>query len=341
MAMAVTSPATTDLYPFLEPRASGLLELDARHRMYWEEAGNASGVPVVFLHGGPGAGSTPDHRRFFDPRFYRIIVFDQRGAGRSLPHGEIEDNTTPLLVADMERLRRHLGVERWVVFGGSWGSTLALAYGAAHPECCLAFVLRGIFLGSRDEIDWFLYGLRRFFPEAWRAFVRDIPQAEREDLLQAYLNRLVHPDPQVHLPAARAWSTYEASCSTLRPSGENVRQMAVNPTALSLARIEAHYFSNDIFVPPDALLAGVERIRHLPCWIVQGRYDAVCPIATADTVARAWPQARYVVVPDAGHSAWEPGILAALLQAMESLKALLSESAEAGQLATAAEQRPR
>ena len=328
--MPVTSPPINDLYPFLEPRASGMLELDARHRMYWEEAGNASGVPVVFLHGGPGAGSTSDHRRFFDPRFYRIIVFDQRGAGRSVPHGEIEDNTTPLLIADMERLRRHLGVERWVVFGGSWGSTLALAYGAAHPERCLAFVLRGIFLGSRDEIDWFLYGLRRFFPEAWRAFVRDIPELERRDLLQAYHSRLVDSDPQIHLPAARAWSTYEASCSTLKPSGENVRQMTVNPTALTLARIEAHYFSNDIFLPPGALLAGLERIRHLPCWIVQGRYDAVCAIATADTLARAWPQAHYVVVPDAGHSAWEPGILAALLQAMEALKALLNERLEAG-----------
>jgi proline iminopeptidase len=327
--MPVHPAAITDLFPFIEPRVSGMLELDPLHRMYWEESGNASGVPVVFLHGGPGAGSTADHRRFFDPRFYRIIVFDQRGAGRSLPHGEIENNTTQLLVADMERLRRHLAVERWVVFGGSWGSTLALAYGAAHPERCLAFVLRGIFLGSRDEIDWFLYGLRRFFPEAWRAFVRDLSESERADLLRAYHRRLIDPDPQVHLPAAIAWSSYEGSCSTLRPNGEGLRQTPPSPTALSLARIEAHYFMHDIFLPPGALLAGVERIRQLPCWIVQGRYDAVCPIATADSLASAWPQAHYVVVPDAGHSAWEPGILAALLQAMEALKALLGESAEA------------
>jgi proline iminopeptidase len=327
--MPVQSAAVADLFPFIEPRVSGLLELDARHRMYWEECGNASGVPVVFLHGGPGAGSTPDHRRFFDPHFYRIIVFDQRGAGRSLPHGEIVDNTTPLLVADMERLRMHLGVERWVVFGGSWGSTLALAYGAAHPQRCLAFVLRGIFLGSRDEIDWFLYGLRRFFPEAWRAFVRDLSESERSDLLHAYHRRLVHPDPQIHLPAARAWSSYEGSCSTLRPNGQGFRQSSISPSALSLARIEAHYFTHDIFMPPGALLAGVERIRHLPCWIVQGRYDAVCPIATADSLAHHWPQAHYVVVPDAGHSAWEPGILAALLQAMEALKQAFGESAEA------------
>ncbi len=327
--MPVHSPAVNDLYPFLEPRVSGMLELDARHRMYWEESGNASGVPVVFLHGGPGAGSTPDHRRFFDPRFYRIIVFDQRGAGRSLPHGEITENSTALLIADMERLRVHLAVERWIVFGGSWGSTLALAYGAAHPDRCLAFVLRGIFLGSREEIDWFLYGLRRFFPEAWRAFVRDIPVAERQDLLGAYHRRLTHPDPQVHLPAARAWSTYEGSCSTLRLHSETVRQIGLNASALSLARIEAHYFVNDIFMPPGALLAGVERLRHLPCWIVQGRYDAVCPIATADALAHTWPEAHYVVVPDAGHSAWEPGILAALLQAMEALKTSFGELIEA------------
>ena len=336
--MPVNSAAANDLYPFLEPRASGMLALDARHRMYWEESGNASGVPVVFLHGGPGAGSTADHRRFFDPRFYRIVVFDQRGAGRSTPHGEIEDNSTPLLIADMERLRAHLGVERWVLFGGSWGSTLALAYASAHPDRCLALVLRGIFLGSEDEIHWFLYGLRRFFPEAWRAFVRDIPEAERRDLLGAYHRRLVDPDPQVHLPAARAWSAYEGACSTLRPSGESVRQVAVNPSALSLARIEAHYFVNAIFMPPGSLLAAVEGIRHLPCWIVQGRYDAVCPIATADALARAWPEAHYAVVPDAGHSAWEPGILAALVQAMESLKDLITGSSEAGPRAAEAQQ---
>jgi proline iminopeptidase len=336
--MPVNSAAANDLYPFLEPRASGMLALDARHRMYWEESGNASGVPVVFLHGGPGAGSTADHRRFFDPRFYRIVVFDQRGAGRSTPHGEIEDNSTPLLIADMERLRAHLGVERWILFGGSWGSTLALAYASAHRDRCLALVLRGIFLGSEDEIHWFLYGLRRFFPEAWRAFVRDIPEAERCDLLGAYHRRLVDPDPQVHLPAARAWSAYEGACSTLRPSGESVRQVAVNPSALSLARIEAHYFVNAIFMPPGSLLAAVEGIRHLPCWIVQGRYDAVCPIATADALARAWPEAHYAVVPDAGHSAWEPGILAALVQAMESLKESLASSSEAGPRAAEVQQ---
>jgi proline iminopeptidase len=318
--MPVHSPVVTELYPSIEPRASGMLELDGRHRMYWEESGSATGVPVIFLHGGPGAGCTADHRRFFDPRFYRIILFDQRGAGRSTPPGELERNTTHELLGDMERLRRHLGVERWIVFGGSWGSTLALAYGAAYPSRCLAFVLRGIFLGAEEEIEWFLYGIRRFFPEAWRAFAGAIPESERADLLRAYHRRLMDEDPNVRLAAARAWSAYEASCSTLRPSGDGGHHSATSASALNLARIEAHYFINRVFLRPGDLLVGVERIRHLPCWIVQGRYDVVCPIATADMLVRAWPEAHYSVVPDAGHSAWEPGILAALVRAMESLK---------------------
>jgi proline iminopeptidase len=328
--MPVQAPAVTELYPFIEPRSSGMLELEGRHRMYWEESGSASGVPVVFLHGGPGAGCTADHRRFFDPRFYRIILFDQRGAGRSTPPGELEGNTTQALVGDMERLRRHLAVERWIVFGGSWGSTLALAYGAAHPHRCLAFVLRGIFLGSADEIDWFLYGIRRFFPEAWRAFVSDIPEPERDDLLRAYHRRLVHDDPNVRLAAARTWSAYEASCSTLRPSEHGAHPSATTASALNLARIEAHYFVNRVFLRTGDVLAGIERIRHLPCWIVQGRYDVVCPIATADLLARAWPEAHYCVVPDAGHSAWEPGVLTALVQAMERLKGELQNAASRG-----------
>jgi proline iminopeptidase len=291
--------------------------------MYWEECGNPAGIPVVFLHGGPGAGSAPNHRRFFDPAAYRIVVFDQRGAGRSTPLGEIADNTTPHLVADIECLREHLGIARWLVFGGSWGSTLALAYGQAHPDRCLGFVLRGIFLCRRSEIDWFLYGLRTLFPEAWEAFVAPIPRAERGDLLAAYYRRLVDPDPAVHMPAAHAWSIYEGSCSTLLPSAETVSYFAGDVVALGLARIEAHYFTHDIFLPENALLDDVGRIRHLPCTIVQGRYDAVCPIVTADDLRRAWPEARYVVVPDAGHSAWEPGICAELVRATESFKTIL------------------
>jgi proline iminopeptidase len=298
-----------------------MLALDHGHRMYWEESGNPDGVPVVFLHGGPGAGCIADHRRFFDPAAYRIILFDQRGAGRSIPAAQTEANTTPLLVSDMERLRLHLGVERWVVFGGSWGSTLALAYGETHPARCLGFILRGIFLGRPQEIEWFLYGMRTFFPEVWREFAHHVPEAERADLLSAFHRRLMDPAPAVHTPAALAWSGYEGACSTLRPHHRAASAPAADAqSAINLARIEAHYFVNGIFMAPNALLDGMGRIAHLPCAIVQGRYDAVCPIVSADELARAWPKARYVVVPDAGHSAWEPGILAALVRAAEDMK---------------------
>jgi len=310
------------LFPAIEPHSSGMLPLNRGHAMYWEQSGNPDGVPAVFLHGGPGAGSTPTHRRFFDPDHYRIIVFDQRGAGRSTPHGELAHNTTPDLIADMEKLRAHLGIERWLVFGGSWGSTLALAYGEAHPERCLGFVLRGIFLCRPSEIDWFLYGLRTLFPEAWREFAEFLPEPERGDLLASYYRRLTDADPAVHLPAARAWSIYEASCSTLLPNRHIVDQFGEPHMALSLARIEAQYFRHDIFLPDDSLLANVGRIRGIPAVIVQGRYDAVCPIVSADDLHRAWPEARYVIVPDAGHSAFEPGICAALVEATEGFKQL-------------------
>jgi proline iminopeptidase len=312
----------TTLYPDIEPSRTGMLPLDSVHRMYWEESGNPDGVPAVFLHGGPGAGSAPAHRRFFDPAHYRIVIYDQRGAGRSTPLGELRDNTTPHLVADLEQLREHLGIERWLVFGGSWGSTLAIAYAESHPARCLGLVLRGIFLCRRSEIDWFLYGLRTFFPETWRTFASAIPGAEQHDLLAAYYRRLIDPDPRIHMPAARAWGTYEGSCSTLLPSPETVAYFAGDVVALGLARIEAHYFSHDIFLPPDALLANIDRIRKIPGIIVQGRYDAVCPIVTADDVHRTWPEAQYIIVPDAGHSAWEPGISAELVKATERFKSL-------------------
>ena len=238
-----------DLFPEIEPFDKGFLQLSPLHRMYYEQCGNAKGVPVVFLHGGPGAGANATHRRFFDPAFYRIIIFDQRGSGRSQPLGETRDNTTPHLIADMELLREHLGVDRWFVFGGSWGSTLALAYAEHHPERVRGLALRGIFLCRKSEIQWFLYGLREFAPEAWRAFAGHIPEAERGDLLEAYWKRLMDPNPSVHLPAARAWSVYEGSCSTLLPSPETVRAFSADTLALGLARMEAHYFRNDIFLP--------------------------------------------------------------------------------------------
>jgi proline iminopeptidase len=318
-----TSPAfRQELYPPIEPFRSGRLALDGIHTMYWEQSGNPHGVPVVFLHGGPGAGSAPNHRRFFDPDHYNIVIFDQRGAGRSTPLGELRDNTTPLLIADIEKLRVHLGIERCLVFGGSWGSTLALAYGEAHPERCIGFVLRGIFLCRKSEIDWFLYGLKNIFPEAWQTFTQMIPEHERGDLLTAYYKRLTDPDPAVHMPAARAWSSYEGSCSTLMPSPDTVAYFASDVVALGLARMEAHYFKHDIFLPINSLLDNVSRIRDIPAVIVQGRYDAVCPAVSAHDLHRAWPEARFVIVPAAGHAAWEPGICAELVQATERFKSL-------------------
>jgi len=311
-----------DLYPDIAPYQTGELPLDDLHVMYFEESGNPKGAPVVFLHGGPGAGANASHRRFFDPKYYRIIIFDQRGSGRSKPLGETKANTTPLLVEDMERLRRHLGLDSWFVFGGSWGSTLALAYAEFHPARVRGLGLRGIFLCRKSEIDWFLYGLRELAPEAWRAFSSYIPEAERHDLLGAYHKRLMHSDPNVHMPAARAWSIYEGSCSTLLPSPETIQAFSGDTLALGLARMEAHYFANNIFLPENFLLENLERIRKVPAFIVQGRYDLVCPIRSADDLARLWPEALYQIVPDAGHSAMEPGTRAALVQGMERFKEL-------------------
>ena len=308
------------LFPPLDPYDTGMLELEAPHRMYYEQSGNPVGVPVVFLHGGPGAGASPVHRQFFDPAFYRIVVLDQRGAGRSTPLGCIEHNTTPRLIDDLERLRRHLGIERWLVFGGSWGSTLALAYAQHHPERCRGLVLRGIFLCRPSEIDWFLYGLRAIFPETWRAFAHFVPEAERADLLTAYHSRLTHADPAVHLPAARSWSVYEGSCSTLLPNPALVADFASDRVALGLARIEAHYFRHGIFLPPDSLLANAPGLKRIPGVIVQGRYDIVCPAVSADDLHQAWPEAEYTVVADAGHSAFEPGIRSRLVAATEAFK---------------------
>ncbi len=312
--------ADTFLYPEIEPTASGMLPLDGLHQMYWEVSGNPVGIPAVFLHGGPGAGSMPNHRRFFDPAAYRIVVYDQRGAGRSRPLGELRENTTPHLIADLERLRVQLRVDRWLLFGGSWGATLAVAYAETFPERCLGLVLRGIFLCRKQEIDWFLYGVRRVFPEAWEAFAGHLPPAERGDLLGNYHRRLVDPDPAVHMAAARAWSVYEGTGSTLLPSPETVKHFQDEVVALGLARIEAHYFLHDIFLPENSLLANAARLRGIPGVIVQGRYDMLCPVITAYELAQAWPEADCRIIPDAGHSAWEPGIARALVSALDTFK---------------------
>lgn len=309
-----------DLYPLFDPWASGMLPLDNRHVMYWEQCGFRDGVPVLFLHGGPGAGASPNHRRFFDPSFYRVVIFDQRGCGRSRPVGELRDNDTDSLLQDIETLRRHLGIERWIVFGGSWGSTLALAYAQACPDRTLALVLRGIFLGGDDEIDWFMHGIRTVFPEIWREFVGFLPESERSDLLDSYYRRLIDPDPRIHMPAARMWSRYEACCSTLYPNPSAWSDMGDDPGALSISRIEAHYFVKKLFLQPGQILKNIDLIREIPATIVQGRYDIICPMATADRLHRAWPEAEMVIVPDAGHAAMEPGIRTALVGAMENLK---------------------
>lgn len=305
------------LYPEVEPYMSGRLAVSPPHELYWEESGNPDGSPALFLHGGPGAGLTDAGRRFFDPAHYRIVAFDQRGAGRSTPHGELAGNDTAALIGDIETLRQDRGIDCWLVFGGSWGALLALAYAQAHPERCRALVLRGVFLGGRAEVDWFLYGMRRFFPEAWRVFSGHLPAAERDDLLAGYHRRLIDPDPGIHMPAARAWSQYEAACSALVPRAETLGRYDDDRAALGLARIEAHYFRNNCFLHEGALLAGTRRIADMPGAIVQGRYDMICPPGSAEELARAWPKARFDIIPDAGHSALERGIAAALVAATD------------------------
>ncbi|MEI6738488.1 MAG: prolyl aminopeptidase [Pseudomonadota bacterium] len=311
----------TDFYPPIEPFEIGNFPLDGLHTMYYEQSGKPDGVPVLFLHGGPGSGASASHRQFFDPAFYRIVIFDQRGSGRSTPLGELNDNTTPLLIADIERLREKLAIRRWIVFGGSWGSTLALAYAEFHPAEVMALVLRGIFLCRQFEIDWFLYGLKHIFPEPWHKLADHLPPHERSNILQAYYALITNPGPAIHLPAARLWSIYEGSCSTLLPNDSIVANFGSDHVALGLARMESHYFMHDIFLPENFLLDNVGKIRHIPTIIIQGRYDVVCPIVSADDLIRAFPEAEYHIVNDAGHSAFEPGIRAKLISTMEKLKA--------------------
>lgn len=309
------------IFPPIEPRETGMLPVSALHSVYFEESGNPDGIPVVFVHGGPGGGTEPAHRRFFDPARYRIVLFDQRGAGRSTPHAELRENTTWDLVADMEKLREKLGIARWVVFGGSWGSTLGLAYAQTHPERVLGLVLRGIFLIREQEIRWFYQeGAHMLFPDAWEDYLAPIAGEERHDLVGAYYRRLTSEDPDVRLEAARAWSIWEARTSKLHVSEELVQKFDEPMLALAFARIECHYFVHRGFFLRDAhLLHHADRLRGIPGYIVQGRYDVVCPMRSAWDLHRVWPEAELVVVPDAGHSAFEPGIEAELVRATEAL----------------------
>lgn len=313
------------LFPPITPYAVHRVGVGAPHELYVEECGNPDGLPVCFLHGGPGAGCEETHRRFFDPTVYRIILFDQRGAGRSTPHACLDDNTTQHLVADMEVIRQRLGVERWLLFGGSWGSTLALVYAETHPTRVLALILRGIFLCRPWEIRWFYQeGANRLFPDHWQEFIAPIPPAERDDLLHAHHRRLIGDDEVARMHSAKAWSLWEGRTATLLPNQHVIDFFGSPHVALSLARVEAHFFVHDSFLRPEQIIEDAHRLRGIPGVIVHGRYDAVCPLQNAWELHQAWPDSRLEIIPDAGHSAAEAGIASALVKATIDMAALLA-----------------
>jgi proline iminopeptidase len=314
--------ARRGFYPEIEPHETGRLKVSDLHEIYYEVSGNPKGKPVVFVHGGPGGGTEPKQRRFFDPEAYRIVLFDQRGCGKSTPHASLVDNTTWHLVSDMEKLREHLGIDRWQVFGGSWGSTLSLAYAEKHPERVTELVLRGIFMLRKKELHWFYQeGASAIFPDAWEGYLAAIPKEERGDLMAAYHRRLTSDDRATRLAAAKAWSIWEASTSFLRPSADYVSHAGEDDFATAFARIECHYFmGGGFFEQEDQLLRDVGKIRHIPGVIVQGRYDVVCPMMSAWELHRAWPESTLHVVEDAGHSAYEPGIVHHLIEATDRFR---------------------
>lgn len=312
------------LYGEIDPYDIGHLQVSDVHHLYYEQCGNPNGKPVVFLHGGPGAGLVPDYRRFFDADAYRIILFEQRGSGRSLPHASLNDNTTWHLVEDIEQVRKHFGVEQWLVFGGSWGSTLSLAYAETHPERVRGLVLRGIFLGRPREVRWFYeagHGASAIFPETWEQYLQLTPEAERGDMISAYYRRLTSDDLSERLAAAEAWSLWEASALKLIPDQKMIDEFTEPELAIALARIECHYFINNCFFETDNyLIENIDRIRHIPAVIVHGRYDIICPFTNAWDLHRAWPEASLEIIPNAGHSAMELGIIDALVRATDSFR---------------------
>lgn len=312
-----------ELYPSIDPYEQGVMERDSGHKVYWEQVGNPKGQPVVFLHGGPGAGCSPSHRRFFDPDHYRILLLDQRGCGRSGPTGSLENNTTQALIGDLEALREQLGIESWIVFGGSWGSTLALAYAETHPDRTDSLVLRGVFLGSDAEIHWFMHHMGAFFPQEYDHFRQHLSEGDQGDLLSGFYDLLCSDDPAIHGPAAEVWAKFEAQCSTLLPNRDVVKELDNKDAALTLARLEAHYFVNHMFLDEGQLLRDAEKLAGIPGVIVQGRYDVICPPQAAYKLSLAWPESELIMVPDAGHSATEPGSAAALVASMEQLKTLV------------------
>lgn len=308
-----------DLYPEIRPYRAEHYAVDDIHSLYVEEVGTSSGIPALFLHGGPGAGCEPYHRRFFDPQRYRVILFDQRGAGRSTPHATLERNTTWDLVADIEKLREHLGIDRWLVFGGSWGSTLALAYAQRHPDRVSGLILRGIFLCRADEIGWFYQrGASRLFPDYWQDFLEPVAPQDRGDMLRAYHRLLTGEDEVGRLAAAKAWSLWEGRTATLRPDKSVADHFLQPRVALSLARIESHYFVNDAFLEPDQLLQDAGRLDGIPGVIVHGRYDVICPLENAWALHEVWPGSELAIIADAGHSAAEPGIRRRLIEATDA-----------------------
>ncbi|MFM2310767.1 MAG: hypothetical protein RLZZ04_43 [Cyanobacteriota bacterium] len=308
-----------DLYPAIEPYNQGKLKVSELHTIHYEESGNPQGKPVIFLHGGPGGGIVPMYRQYFNPQQWRIVIFDQRGCGQSTPYAELRENTTWDLVKDIEQIRQKLQIDKWVVFGGSWGSTLALAYAQTHPNRCKGLILRGIFLLRSGEIRWFYQeGANHIYPDAWQEYLKPIPPEERHDLLAAYHKRLTSEDSEIRLEAARAWSVWEASTSKLIPSPVSQASFARSEFAEAFARIECHYFVNrGFFARENQLLENVEQIRHLPGVIVQGRYDVVCPMISAWELHQAWQSAEFMVIDDAGHSVSEPGIKDALIRASD------------------------
>jgi proline iminopeptidase len=308
-----------ELYPPRQPYNEGELKVSDIHTIHFEESGNPEGKPIVLLHGGPGGGCPPFYRQYFDPEKWRLVMFDQRGCGQSKPHAELQENTTWDLVSDIEKLREYLNIQQWVVFGGSWGSTLSLAYSQTHPDRCKGLILRGIFMLRQKEIRWFYQeGASYIFPDAWEEYVKPIPINERDDLLTAYYQRLTSPDAHIRLEAARAWSIWEGSTSRLFPDLDLKQSFGIDAFAEAFARIECHYFINKGFIEPeDKLLLDIDRIRKIPAVIVQGRYDVVCPMISAWELHRAWPEAEFIVVADAGHSMSEPGIRTCLIEATD------------------------
>lgn len=313
-----------DFYPEIEPFKKGHLKVSELHNIYYEQVGNPKGQAVVFLHGGPGGGVSPDHRRYFDPKHYHIVLFDQRGCGQSTPHAELRENTTWDLVSDIEKLRQHVGVEKWHVFGGSWGSTLALSYAIKHSERVSGLLLRGIFLCRPSELQWFYQeGASQIFPDFWEKYWNHIPAAERGNMFQAYYKRLTHSDEKIRLDAARVWSQWEGSTSYLYVKPSAIEEFEDPHKALAFARIECHYFVNKAFFETDNyLLENVHKIRSIPGHIVQGRYDVVCPATSAWALHKAWPESKLEIIADAGHSASEPGIRSALITATDRFRGI-------------------